>query len=103
MTKEIKAPATQSAAEFAAVQLALKGLWVKASGGCPNRLEREPVALCSENEMRPCIFELSKELRKNGCESFTAVIHEWQEHYHVERYVPDYYKEQPKIREGRVV
>jgi len=82
------------------VQLALKRMWTKAVDGCPHRVGSRDVDRCSENEMRPCIYELAEELRHGGCQTFKDIIHEWQEYYHIKEYEPDYYKELQRRREG---
>jgi hypothetical protein len=84
---------SEAQGEMEAVQLALKGMWTEAVKGCPHKVGGQPVARCGENEMRPCIYELAPELRHGGCETFKAIIHEWQVYYRIEVYQWDYYKE----------
>jgi len=106
LIKAIRAPrepelrVTKPLSEPAIVQLALKGMWTKAVKGCPHRVGSPDVDRCGEDEMRPCIYELAYELRHGGCQTFRDIIHEWQKHYHIVEYEPDYYKELPRFREG---
>lgn len=71
------------------VQLALKGMRTDTVHGCLDMVNYPDVARCSENEMRPCVYEVSH-LEKSAvpeffisptwkfssCDIFKEVIHE---------------------------